>query len=146
MSKAYSPTYCTSGFVLKSKLLHKSEAQHGFLQKLSHHAGENLRPSGSKTKLVHSGVHSGTDPIECTAEPTLLCSWFFSGAKRTGFLLFPGWNHVVMDGGAGWFCLGACTQGKAYCNNIRDAVSTWKKGFDGFCFQPKQINVLNNFG
>ena len=98
MSKAYSPTYCTSGFVLKSKLLHKSEAQHGFLQKLSHHSGENLRPSGSKTKLVHSGVHSGTDPIV-----QLVFQW----SEANGVFAFS-WLESRSDGWWGRMVLSGC--------------------------------------
>ena len=35
------PTSCSSGLVLKSKLLHSSEAQYGFIPKHSPHGGKN---------------------------------------------------------------------------------------------------------
>lgn len=42
MAVAFGPTSCLSGFAPKNKLLHKPEAQHGFVPKLSLHSGKNL--------------------------------------------------------------------------------------------------------
>ena len=39
---AFSPTFCSSGLVLKSKLLHSSEAHYGFVPKHSPHGGKNI--------------------------------------------------------------------------------------------------------
>ena len=41
MSETYGPSSCPSGFVLKSTLLHKPQAQYGFMLKLSHHSWKN---------------------------------------------------------------------------------------------------------
>ena len=39
---AFGLTSCSSGFVLKSKLLHSPEAHYGFVPKLSLHGGKNI--------------------------------------------------------------------------------------------------------
>ena len=39
---AFSPTFCSSGLVLKSKLLHSSEAHYGFVSKHRPHGGKNI--------------------------------------------------------------------------------------------------------
>ena len=49
MSEAFGLASCPSAFVLKSTLLHKPQAQYGFMLKLSHHGGKNSRPTGLKT-------------------------------------------------------------------------------------------------
>ncbi len=41
MAVAFGPTSCSSGLVLKSKLLHNPEVQYGFVPKHSHHGGKN---------------------------------------------------------------------------------------------------------
>ena len=41
MSEAFGPSSCPSGFVLKSTLLHKPQAQYGLVPKLRHHGGKN---------------------------------------------------------------------------------------------------------
>ena len=42
MSVTFGPTSCSSSLVLKSKLLHNPEAQHGFGPKHCHHGGKNI--------------------------------------------------------------------------------------------------------
>ena len=55
MAMAFSPTFCSSSLVSKSKLLHNLEAQYGFVPKHCHHGGKNnknscdctIRPNGA---------------------------------------------------------------------------------------------------
>ena len=41
MAVAFGPTFCSSGLVPKSKLLHRPKAQYGFVPKHSLHGGKN---------------------------------------------------------------------------------------------------------
>ena len=42
MTETYGLTFCSSLLVLKSKLLHRLKAQHGFVQNHSRHNGKNI--------------------------------------------------------------------------------------------------------
>jgi len=62
MVVAFGPTSCSSGLVLKSKFLHKPEAQYGFVPKLSHPSGKNTGPLVLKIIYYHLALeHSGND-------------------------------------------------------------------------------------
>ena len=54
MAEACGLTSCPSGIVLKSTLLHNSEVQYSLAPKLSHHSGENNRPSDLKTDISNA--------------------------------------------------------------------------------------------
>ena len=69
MAVAFCPTSCSSGLVLKSKLLHSPEDHYGFVPKLSHHGGKNPALRAEKPILPRPKVN------------------FFSGAQRNG--VFP---------------------------------------------------------
>ena len=43
MAEAFGSTSCTSALMPKSKLLHRSESQYGFVPKLSYHGGKTPR-------------------------------------------------------------------------------------------------------
>ena len=64
MAVAFGPASCPSGLVPKSKLLHRPEAQYGFVPKHSLHGGKNIALRAEKPYLA-------------------LCT-FFSGAQRNG--------------------------------------------------------------
>ena len=49
---AFGPTFCSSGLVPKSKLLHRPETQYGFVPKHSLHGGKNIALRAEK--LVQS--------------------------------------------------------------------------------------------
>ena len=118
MDEVFDLTSCSSGFVRKSTLLHKPEAQYSLVPKLIHHKWQKQSPFGLKNQ-------------ECS-----LCTervFCFSGSSEPMFLLFSGCNSNGVDGVAGGFYLCACTQGKTYSHNIKDKVLTWKKGYYGFC-------------
>ena len=42
MAVAFGPTFCSSGLVPKSELLHSPEAHYGFVPKHSPHGGKNI--------------------------------------------------------------------------------------------------------
>ena len=119
MTPVFDLTCCPSPFVPESELSHNVEAHHGLVPKPSHHGGKNIASLKNHSPRCKTEV--------CNAQ---LFLW--SVAERC-FCFFLVVNHAVMDGGARVFYLGACTQGKVYCRNIRDAVSTRKKSFFGFC-------------
>ena len=52
MAVAFGPTFCLSGLVPKSKLLHSPEAQYGFVPKHSLHGGKNLALRAEKPYLT----------------------------------------------------------------------------------------------
>ena len=55
MAVAFGPTSCSSGLVPKSKLLHRPEAQYGFVPKHSLHGGKNIALRAEKPFLsMHS--------------------------------------------------------------------------------------------
>ena len=66
MVVAFGPTSCSSGLVLKSKLLHNPEVQSGFVPKRIHHGGKNIALRAEK--------------------PFFALRSFFSGAQRSGVL------------------------------------------------------------
>ena len=78
MAEAYGLTPCPSGFVLKSELLHKPEAQYGFVPKLSHHRGKTIALRAQKLLaplvfMIH-GVIAVPANTGCTsAESKLVC-------------------------------------------------------------------------
>ena len=51
MAVAFGPTSCSSVLVPKSKLLHRSQAQYGFVPKHSLHGGKNIALRAEKPKL-----------------------------------------------------------------------------------------------
>ena len=52
MAVAFGPTFCSSGLVPKSKLLHNPEAQYGFVPKHSLHGGKNIALRAEKPYLA----------------------------------------------------------------------------------------------
>ena len=52
MAVAFGPTFCSSGLVPKSKLLHRPKAQYGFVPKHSLHGGKNIALRAEKPILV----------------------------------------------------------------------------------------------
>jgi len=50
MAVAFGPSFCSSGLVPKSKLLHSLEAQSGFVPKHSPHGGKNIALRAKKTE------------------------------------------------------------------------------------------------
>ena len=51
MAEAYGPTSCSSGYVLKSELLHYPESQYGFILKLCHQSAKTIALAGLKTMV-----------------------------------------------------------------------------------------------
>ena len=51
MAEAYGPTSCSSGYVLKSKLLHYPESQYGFILKLCHQSAKTIALTRLKTTV-----------------------------------------------------------------------------------------------
>ena len=51
MAVAFGPTSCSSVLVPKCKLLHRPEAQYGFVPKHSLHGGKNIALRAEKPKL-----------------------------------------------------------------------------------------------
>ena len=83
MAVAFGPASCSSGLVLKSKLLHSPEAQSGFVPKHSPHGGKNIalrakkqktRRQEDKTKVFM--VFSSEDVLHCEA----MCGAVVAGA------------------------------------------------------------------
>ena len=52
MAVAFGPTFCSSGLVPKSKLLHNPEVQYGFVPKHSLHGGKNIALRAEKPYLT----------------------------------------------------------------------------------------------
>ena len=57
MAVAFGPTSCSSGLVLKSKLLHNPEVQSGFVPKRIHHGGKNIALRAEKPYLAMRRGH-----------------------------------------------------------------------------------------
>ena len=91
MDEVFDLTSCSSGFVRKSTLLHKPEAQYSLVPKLIHHKWQKQSPFGLKNQ-------------ECS-----LCTervFCFSGSSEPMFLLFSGCNSNGVYGVAGgFFCV-----------------------------------------
>ena len=97
MAVAFGPTSCSSGLVLKSKLLHSPEAHYGFVPKLSLHGGKNIALRAEKPRLVVRG--------------------FFSGAQRNG--VFASENVLRCGAMCGDVVAGAgaCSQAQSHHSN-----------------------------
>ena len=63
MAEAYGPTSCSSGYVLKSKLLHYPESQYGFILKLCHQSAKTIALTRLKTKVRLSRDYEITQRI-----------------------------------------------------------------------------------
>ena len=62
---AFGPTFCSSVLVPKSKLLHSSEAQYGFVPKHSLHGGKNTALRAEK-QLTSPDLPEGEEGLRAT--------------------------------------------------------------------------------
>ena len=79
MAVAFGPSFCSSGLVPKSKLLHMPEVQYGFVPKHSHHGGKNIALRAEKPSLAMRSFFSeaGFLPLKMSyvAEQHGVMSW-----------------------------------------------------------------------
>jgi len=111
MAVAFGPTSCSSVFVPKSKLLHKTEAQSGFVPQNSLYGGKNIALRAEKPYLA-------------------LCSHFFSGAQRSGVFASEDVLRCVAMCDDVVACAGACSQ--AQSNEIGTEARRAKTSAEGF--------------
>ena len=89
MAEAYGLTSCPSGFVLKSELSHKPEAQYSFVPKLSHHRGKTIVLRAQKPFF----------PVHCWFKYVRSrFSWFFLDEKDSlkGMTVFVLMQYVCL--------------------------------------------------
>ena len=63
MAETYGLSCCSSALVPKSKLLHNSEAHHGFILKLSHPIGKNIALRAEKLVEMPLNSQHPTSPL-----------------------------------------------------------------------------------
>ena len=114
MSDAFGSTSCPYSFVPESTLSHTPKVQYGLVPRLRHQGGKN-RKNTLSLSTIDVTVNRGTGLIRkhgLFRFGTNRCFCFFQVLNPLGLMLELG------------FYLGACTQGKAYRNNIKDEVLT----------------------
>jgi len=120
MAVAFGPTSCSSGLVLKSKLLHNPEVQSGFVPKRIHHGGKNIALRAEK--------------------PFFALRSFFSGAQRSGVFASEDVLRCEAMCGDVVACAGACSQAQSHDSGTKARrAKTSAEGF--FLFLLKNTGL-----
>ena len=131
MAVAFGPTSCSSGLVLKSKLLHNPEVQSGFVPTLG----------ACDAWLVQERIHHGGKTIALRAEkPFFALRSFFSGAQRSGVFASEDVLRCEAMCGDVVACAGACSQAQSHDSGTKARrAKTSAEGF--FLFLLKNTGL-----